>query len=235
MQADIVAKALAELLKIFGALGIVNFFTLSMMYKSNAVLMQSTTKNGQISFSGEIQNQIRDFYHPDWAAILCGIALILVFIRLFYGSLILFEGEYISNKSKKDIHIFDFVSVIIYMPVFALMSMYAGMGNMHHFFWLLLLILGIDVAVMLSSQIWIPVFETFESSYKAERHSWVVANSAAAFILLASYALVHSNAFAFEYFAGAMIIYSAISIVEIVYNWQFYFLGRSVSLKAMGS
>lgn len=225
MHVITVARALSEILKIFGALGIVNLFSLSLLYRSS-ITLTGVPDGANMKICGIAVQSIRPLLEPDMHSIVSGIVLTLIFIRFFYGSMILLEGEYVRNDNRPNhIRFFDFLPVIFFLPMFSIMSFYGGLGKLAPFSGLLCILLVIDACTM-----WRTIDDT--SRYERERKRWTIINGSMAFLVFILYVFYtqwthKSDVSAPEVLYTFIAIYCVASVVDLRWNRSFYFGGRN--------
>lgn len=229
MHVVTVARALAEILKIFGALGIANVFSLSLLYQSS-INLSGGLDGGKIELAGVSLLSIRPLGELDIDSIVCGIALIMIFIRFFYGSMILLEGDYVVNKNRPNhIRFWDFLPVIFFLPMFSFMSFYGGLGHIRTFTILLCCLLGIDVITMT-----ITIMNADATSkYTSERTKWAIINVITVVAYLVLYFLYTQITLTLDIWSDTIFlrisigIYCIASLIDLRINRSFYFGGGS--------
>lgn len=225
------AEALADMLKIFGALGIVNLFSLALLYEQT---VQMDASSGE-TWSGRIFQQVRPLDFWDWDALICGITLLFVFVRFFYGSIILIKGDYVRLKPPDHIESVDLVSVTSLIFLFPVMSFYAGAGRVEWFIWVLGVAILVDAILMWSSV----GSDNSRSLFQKERQSWMRINGFTVLaILVATIALLFARQegeFPVDRWMPAapyaiIALYCATSLLDFFVNRHFY-LGRTPPAK----
>lgn len=180
----IVARALSEILKILGAFGMVNVFSLSLLYKQKIELPGVLDDVDVMGYSYQL---VRPLDEPHVNSIVCGFSLIMIFMRFFYGSIILLEGDYIQPDNKpNEIAVFDFFPVSIFLPLFAIMSCYAGLGEIVPFSVLLLILLTLDAFMMQITRMKTKHNRKHNSTskYTSEREAWSIINGSTAVLVI---------------------------------------------------
>lgn len=227
MHVVTVARALAEILKIFGALGIVNVFSLSLLYQSS-INLSGVLDGGKIRLAGVSDLSIRPLGEPYIDSIVCGIALIMIFIRFFYGSMILLEGDYVVNKNKPNyIRFWDFLPVIFFLPMFSFMSFYGGLGEIVPFTILLLSLLVIDVITMTMTI----MKADATSKYTSERKRWATINAITLVVYLILYFIYTQTTLKSDIWSDTIFLYISIaiyciaSLIDLKINRSFYLGG----------
>lgn len=224
-QKAIVARALSEILKIVGALGIVNVFTLAMMNRAIITHRQEIkSHDGTEPFEHyQIDQQVRDLFDPNIFSIVAGIALLLMFMRFVYGSIILLDGDYVASdapflRMRKP----DLMSIGALTIIFPVLSFYGGVGKVSIFAVILAIALMLDAAAMHS------IDDEDKSRYDGYRKSWKMINSItcliffAVFVLL-SLAQMNGREVNFEWVGLVLIaIYCGASLFDLWKNRDFY-------------
>lgn len=229
-QKKIVARALSEVLKIVGALGVVNVFTIAMLNRSLITPRADVPASGQVfSFDHfEIVPDIRNLNDPDWAALACGFALLLMFVRFVYGSIILIDGDYGSDNAPdfESIQKSDLISICMLMFLFPLLSFYGGAGRLGAFAVFLAIAVFVDSIAMHFGK----KENATPSNYADERESWTQINGITVIFLFAGllYSVAAQNfwpryVISFDILGAIFIaVYCLASCYDLKRNLNFY-------------
>jgi hypothetical protein len=233
-QKKIVARALSEVLKIVGALGIVNVFTIAMLNRSLIAPRPDMPAHERVfSFDHfQIVPDVRNLDNPDWAALACGLALLLMFIRFIYGSIILIDGDYGGENvpAFEGIQKSDLISICTLMFLFPLLSFYGGAGRLGAFAVFLAFAVFVDSIAMIFGK----KEENINSIYYRERISWSKINGATAGLLVTGLLFswliekVGGHVVGFDTLGGIFIaVYCLASFCDLKINLGFYLGLRS--------
>lgn len=252
-RSSLAASALAELLKIFGALGIVNVLSLSLILRNNISLTdprvppqtnQLTDQAAEaiataasvhsvelVGFSVSIVRPLDDWH---WSAVGAGICLFLTFVRFCYGNIIVLEGEYIRGSESNDngVSLNHALNAVILMPLFSIMSFYAGTGDLFSFGILILVLLLMDLIVFS-----LPAFNLFNiqnsplihsSRFTEEKKFWAILNTCTVSVIV----IIMLADYVFHFFGNNGIgepelyifiaVYAIASVVDIIMLRGFY-------------
>jgi len=243
-RSGLAASAMAELLKLFGALGVVNVLSLALI-KGNSITLSGNissthcdnegelTTNPCIKMDGIAETVIGSLFELGFENNLLIICIFLIFVRLCYGNIIVLEGEYIQSPEEKprSVSLNHALNALLLMPIFSIMSFYAGVGNLDKFVLLLILILLIDIFVFAVPSLVdtyikdLPVVHP--TIFYKQKISWLLINAIALVFIFVLF-IWHENIRVILTFLSTdvsvniVVVYIIASLSDVFLNYRFY-------------